>query len=57
MTDKHSMLDEIPQPQNDTDFVVAALYKFVVLEDLPAFQAQLRAICTQSEMMGTLLIA
>ena len=51
------MLDEIPQPQNDTDFVVAALYKFVVLEDLPAFQAQLRAICTQSEMMGTLLIA
>lgn len=57
MTDKHSMLDEIPQPDNDTDFVVAALYKFVVLEDLPDFQAQLRAICTQSEMMGTLLIA
>ena len=57
MTDKRTMLDEIPQPDNDTDFVVAALYKFVVLEDLHDFQAQLRAICTQSEMMGTLLIA
>ena len=57
MTDKRPMLDEIPQPDNDADFVVAALYKFVVLEDLHDFQAQLRAICTQSEMMGTLLIA
>ncbi len=51
------MVQDIPQPTEATDYVVAALYKFVVLEDLPDFQAQLRAICTECEMMGTLLIA
>ena len=48
---------EIPQPENQTDFVVAALYKFTVLDDLADFQAELRAICDDCEMMGTLLIA
>ena len=50
-------LDEIPKPENGTHFVVAALYKFVVLEDLPLFQEELRALCAKTQMMGTLLIA
>ncbi|MGC6517584.1 MAG: rhodanese-related sulfurtransferase [Candidatus Puniceispirillaceae bacterium] len=49
--------DEIPKPDTDTGFVVAALYKFVVLEDLPDWQAELRAICSKTNMMGTLLLA
>lgn len=57
MTNQIDMVKEIPQPTQASDYIVAALYKFVVLEDLPAFQAALRAICTKNEMMGTLLIA
>ena len=57
MVSAQDIRDEIPQPEADSDFVVAALYKFVVLEDLPAFQERLRAICSHSQMMGTLLIA
>jgi len=57
MTTIDQIADDIPQPQNKTDFVVAALYKFTVLEDLPDFQESLQAICGQANMMGTLLIA
>ena len=57
MTENITINGEIPCPEDPSDFVVAALYKFVVLEDLPDFQAQLREICERVEMMGTLLIA
>ena len=57
MSRQEHVVDEIPQPATDDDYIVAALYKFVVLEDLPEFQADLRAICSDCEMMGTLLIA
>ena len=55
ITDK--VIQEIPQPENETDFVVAALYKFVMMEDLPSWQARIREICDTAEAMGTLLIA
>ena len=55
ITDK--VIQEIPQPENETDFVVAALYKFVMMEDLPSWQARIREICDKAEAMGTLLIA
>ena len=48
---------DVPQSQQADDFIVAALYKFVVLEDLPEFQDSLRTICANTNMMGTLLIA
>lgn len=38
-------------------FVVAALYKFIVIEDCPALQTELRDICHKYGIMGTLLIA
>ena len=52
-----SITDEIPPSEADRPYLVAALYKFVVIDDQPAFQAQLRDICRQCDMMGTLLIA
>jgi len=51
------VIQEIPQPDSETDFVVAALYKFVMMEDLPSWQARIREICDKAEAMGTLLIA
>lgn len=57
MTQSDDRVIPIPKPESDSDFVVAALYKFVVLSDLPDWQEKLRAICHETEMMGTLLIA
>jgi UPF0176 protein len=40
-----------------TGFVVAALYKFTPLSDLPALQAALQALCDKNGVCGTLLLA
>ncbi len=36
---------------------VAALYRFVALENLPALQAELQAIATENDICGTILLA
>jgi UPF0176 protein len=38
-------------------FIVAALYKFVSLTDLPDWQARLSSLCRQAGLSGTLLLA
>ncbi|TDQ50664.1 UPF0176 protein [Permianibacter aggregans] len=38
-------------------FVVAALYKFVTLTDLPTWQSRIREVCEQNGVAGTLLLA
>lgn len=44
--------------KSDTEkFLVAALYKFVTLEDFPALQEPLQTVCEENEVMGTLLLA
>ena len=57
MTQALSDIHEIPKPELADNYVVAALYKFVVLSDLAEWQEKIRAICSDTEMMGTLLIA
>jgi len=47
----------MPERLQTNQFVVAALYKFVLIEDCPALQAELRHICNRYGIMGTLLIA
>jgi len=42
---------------NDTNWTVAALYRFVALEDLPAIQTRIRQRCDALDICGTLLIA
>ena len=54
---KHKVIAEIPEMEEATGFVVAALYKFTVMEDIESWQETLREICHEAEMMGTLLIA
>src|SRR5690606_24416419 len=41
----------------DTPFIVAALYRFAPLHDLPELRARLRAICDAQGICGTLLLA
>ena len=36
---------------------VAALYRFVTLDNLPALQAEIKAACLQNDICGTLLLA
>ncbi len=36
---------------------IAALYRFVSLEDLPTLQAEIKAVCDENDICGTLLIA
>lgn len=38
-------------------WTVAALYRFVKLTDLPALQAEIKAVCEDNDIYGTLLIA
>lgn len=38
-------------------WIVAALYRFVTLEDLPALQAEVKAVCDDNDICGTLLLA
>ena len=43
--------------ENSTIWTVAALYRFVALEDLPALQTRIRTRCDALGICGTLLIA
>ena len=36
---------------------VAAMYRFVALDNLPTLQKEIRAVCDQNDICGTLLIA
>ena len=36
---------------------VAALYRFVTLEDLPALQSEIKQVCQENDICGTLLLA
>ena len=48
----------ITVPQNsNAEFLVAALYKFVTLEDFEALKAPLLEACVSNKVMGTLLLA
>lgn len=40
-----------------TRYLVAALYKFTPLADLPGLQTRLQAVCRSNDVFGTLLIA
>jgi UPF0176 protein len=40
-----------------TPWKIAALYRFVALENLPELQAEIRAVCDENNICGTLLIA
>ena len=44
-------------PEQQNKVLVAALYKFVPLSDLPELQSTLRAVCSEADIKGTLLIA
>ena len=46
-----------PDMPETPDFVIAALYKFVTVTDKEGLQAQLRALTSDLDMAGTLLIA
>ena len=50
------MSPEDPQ-HSENPVLVAALYKFVPIDDLPELQAQLRAFCVEAGIRGTLLLA
>ena len=45
------------QTQPQTEWKIAALYRFVALENLPDLQAEIRAVCDENNICGTLLIA
>ncbi|MGC6535113.1 MAG: rhodanese-related sulfurtransferase [Parvibaculales bacterium] len=51
------MTIEIPHPPADTPIVVAALYKFVALEDFEAIQPGLLTHCKKHGILGTILLA
>ena len=38
-------------------WIVAALYRFVTLKNLPALQAEVKAVCDDNDICGTLLLA
>ncbi len=42
---------------HNLSWTVAALYKFVALTDLPELQAEIKAVCDENDICGTLLIA
>ena len=50
-------MSQLPEASQTNRFVVAALYKFVVIEDCAALQAELQQLCNTHGIMGTLLVA
>ena len=50
----HQML---AQRSNDAKFVVAALYKFVSLDDAPKLREHLKDCCDEAGVYGTILLA
>ena len=58
MSDYREMMHQmLARRSNDVTFVVAALYKFVQLDDAPDLHAQLQARCDQAGVAGTILLA
>ena len=58
MSDYREMMHQmLARRSNDVKFVVAALYKFVQLDDAPDLRAQLQACCDQAGVSGTILLA
>ena len=58
MSDYREMMHQmLAKRSNDVKFVVAALYKFVQLDDAPDLRAQLQACCDQAGVSGTILLA
>ena len=58
MSDYREMMHQmLASRSNDVTFVVAALYKFVQLDDAPDLRAQLQARCDQAGVAGTILLA
>ena len=43
--------------KKDKTWIVAALYRFVALEDLPKLQKEIKTLCDDNNICGTLLIA
>lgn len=43
--------------ENTENWIVAALYRFVALEDLPKLQKRIKDVCDANDICGTLLIA
>ena len=50
-------MSQMPEASQTNRFVVAALYKFVEIEDCAALQAELQQLCNTHGIMGTLLVA
>ena len=58
MSDYRDMMHQmLAQRSNDAKFVVAALYKFVQLDDALDLRAQLQTRCDQAGVSGTILLA
>jgi len=51
---RYSLMHNIPKTNQ---FVVAALYQFISVDDIELWQKKLKDICTSCDLMGTLLIA
>lgn len=51
---QHYQMNKIPETNQ---FVVAALYQFIEVDDIAGWQEKLKDICTSCHLMGTLLIA
>jgi len=45
------------EDKNTDNWIVAALYRFVALEDLPKLQKRIKDVCDANDICGTLLIA
>ena len=45
------------EDKNTDNWIVAALYRFVALEDLPKIQKRIKDVCDANDICGTLLIA
>ena len=43
--------------KKDKTWIVAALYRFMALEDLPKLQKEIKTLCDDNNICGTLLIA
>ena len=54
---RHEEAISVPEPPQDRREVVAALYKFVRLDDPAALRAPLQAVCREAGLCGTLLLA
>ena len=51
------MFQTLAQRSNNVKFVVAALYKFVSLDDAPQLRETLQECCDRAGVYGTILLA